>query len=252
MKFYLGTHHPGWLRLCPFPLFVSHRRLSSYKTLPRAIGEVAIDSGGFTELSLHGTWTASPRTYGNAIRRYVDEIGNVAWAAPQDWMCEPFMLTKTGLTLREHQHRTVGNYLDLRSAFPDLPIVPVVQGWSLNDYLHCVTLYDRAGIDLTAQPLVGLGSVCRRQHSTQIHTIVTTLAAGGLRLHGFGVKTRGLQCYAASLASADSLAWSYQGRRTPSAHPGHINEANCRTFAETWRARLLATLRWQQPTLDGL
>ncbi|WP_248966188.1 deazapurine DNA modification protein DpdA family protein [Sphaerisporangium perillae] len=250
MKFYLGTHHPGWLRLCPFPLFVSHRRLTTYKTLPRAVGPVAIDSGGFTELSMHGAWTTTPRA--NAVSRYVEEIGNIDWAAPQDWMCEPFITAKTGLTVREHIHRTVGNYIDLLSLRPELPFRPAMQGRFIDDYLYCFDLYERAGIDLTKQPLVGLGSVCRRQHSAQIQTIVTTLASAGLRLHGFGVKTRGLQRYAASLTSADSLAWSYQGRRTPSLHPGHINEANCRTFAEIWRTRLLNSLTWQQPTLDGL
>ncbi|MGI5288336.1 DUF7221 family queuine tRNA-ribosyltransferase-like protein [Nonomuraea polychroma] len=252
MKFYLGIHHPGWIRLCRFPLFVSHRRLSTYKTLPRALGPVAIDSGGFTELSLYGAWTTTPRVYAHAVNRYVEEIGNIDWAAPQDWMCEPFITAKTGLSVREHMHRTVGNYIDLLSLRPDLPWRPVMQGRHLDDYLYCFELYERAGIDLTKQPLVGLGSVCRRQHSTQIQTIVTTLAATGLRLHGFGIKARGLQRYAASLTSADSLAWSYQGRRTPSPHPGHINEANCRIFAETWRTRLLHSLTWQQPTLHGL
>jgi hypothetical protein len=42
VKFYLGTHHPGWLRICPFPLFVSHRRLSGCKTLPRTVAEVGL------------------------------------------------------------------------------------------------------------------------------------------------------------------------------------------------------------------
>ena len=47
-------------------------------------------------------------------------------------MCEPFMLAKTGLTVAEHQARTVANYLELRSLAPELPFVPVLQGWSLD------------------------------------------------------------------------------------------------------------------------
>jgi len=34
--------------------------------------------------------------------------------------------------------------------------------------------------------------VCRRQSTAEIAVIVTTLARCGLRLHGFGIKTRGL------------------------------------------------------------
>ena len=57
--FYLGTHHPSWLRKTDVPLFVSRRRLAGLKTLPRARGPWALDSGGFQELILHGEWTVS-------------------------------------------------------------------------------------------------------------------------------------------------------------------------------------------------
>ena len=70
-----------------------------------------------------------------AVRRYRDEIGRLEWAAPIDWMCEPFMLAKTGLAIAVHQAHTVANYLELRSLVPELPFVPVLQGWSRDDYL---------------------------------------------------------------------------------------------------------------------
>jgi hypothetical protein len=34
--FYLGTHHPNWLRKTDVPLFISRRRLTGRKSLPRA------------------------------------------------------------------------------------------------------------------------------------------------------------------------------------------------------------------------
>ncbi len=66
------------------------------------------------------------------------------------------MLAKTGLTVAVHQVQTVTNYLELRSRAPDLPFVPVLQGWSRDDYHRCVELYDRADINLAAEPLVGV------------------------------------------------------------------------------------------------
>ncbi|MGH8933286.1 MAG: DUF7221 family queuine tRNA-ribosyltransferase-like protein [Egibacteraceae bacterium] len=54
----------------------------------------------------------------------------------------------------------------------------------------CADLYERAGVALTTEPLVGVGSVCRRQASAEITGLLTSLAALGLRLRGFGVKTR--------------------------------------------------------------
>ncbi|MBQ1166512.1 hypothetical protein KBZ21_51845, partial [Streptomyces sp. A73] len=66
-------------------------------------------------------------------------------------------------------------------------------------------MYTDAGIDLAAEPIVGLGSVCRRPATSEINEIVATLPSHGLRLHGFGVKTQGLSDYGPSLYSADSM-----------------------------------------------
>ncbi len=127
----------------------------------------------------------------------------------------------------------------------------MVQGWSTADYLRCVQRYQQAGVDLAAEPLVGLGSVCRRQGGGQAAQIVTELRAAGVaRLHGFGVKTCGLARYGHLLASADSLAWSYDARRaTPLAGcvGRHRNCANCLPYALAWRERLLARLARPRP-----
>src|SRR5262249_5289546 len=235
-QFYLGTHHPHWLERTTKPLFVSHRWLKNRKRLPRASNSWVLDSGGFTELSLYGAWQTTPKQYVSAVRRYAEEIGKLEWAAPQDWMCEPFMLAKTGLSVVRHQENTVANYLDLKSLAPNLPFVPVLQGWTLADYHRCVDCYARAGVDLWAcHPVVGVGSVCRRQSGGEIHAIMESLARLGLCLHGFGVKTGGLARYAEHLASADSMAWSYEARRSPALpdHP-HKSCANCLIYALRW------------------
>jgi hypothetical protein len=221
----------------------SPRRLAARRRLPRAVTSWALDSGGFTELRLHGGWRTTAAEYAAAVRRYRDEIGRLEWAAPQDWMCEPFMLAKTGLSIAAHQLRTVANYLELRSLAPDLPFVPVLQGWSLDDYRRCTVLFDEAGVDLTTEPRVGVGSVCRRQATGEIEAIVHSLALLGLRLHGLGVKAGGLLRYADCLVSADSLAWSFDARRAaPLAGCSHANCANCLRYAAAWRERALARL----------
>lgn len=239
MKFYLGTHRPHWLGLVDVPLFVSHVTLSGRRSLPQALGPWALDSGAFSEVASLGQFRTTPGVYARAVRRYADEIGHLQWAAPQDWMCEPFMLTRTGLSVAEHQQRTVANLLSLRMLAPDLPFIPVLQGWTLGEYLDCVGLYADVGIDLAAEPLVGLGSVCRRQHTDTIAAIVSSLHHLGLRLHGFGVKIEGLSRYSYGLTSADSMAWSYDARRRPGSLPGcaHRNCANCLRYALAWRTR---------------
>lgn len=243
--FYLGAHHPHWLGIVNVPLFVSRRALERYKKLPRAVAQWALDSGGFTELDKHGGWNLAPRAYCELVRRFRDDIGSMAWAAPQDWMCEPQMLQRTGLTVAEHQQRTVDNYLELRSIAPDLPWAPVLQGWSRGDYLQHVEDYARAGVDLRAEAIVGVGTVCRRQHTGMVSTLFAWLHSEGLRLHGFGLKMQGLESSARYLESADSLAWSYQARRNPPL-PGHSarhkNCANCQEYALMWRLGALAAI----------
>lgn len=256
--FFLGTHRPNWLGLTDVPLFVSRRQLCARKSLPRAIGPCVIDSGGYVELNLHGRWTVTERQYVPEARRYVEEIGNVAWLAPLDWMCEPHVLVKTGLDVAEHQRRTIASYLELRSLAPDLPWAPVLQGWTLADYRRHVDAYDRAGVDLRTAPIVGIGSICRRQATSEIVPIVRTISGLSIRLHGFGVKTTGLEQIASCLTSADSMAWSFMARKRPillDGCLGHKNCANCIRWALQWRERVLLapdreSTSWQTSMFD--
>jgi hypothetical protein len=241
--FFLGTHHPHHLGQTDVPLFVSRRQLDRYRTLPRARGVWALDSGGFTELSMHGRWTLPAADYARAVLRYRDEVGGLAWASPQDWMCEPVMLAKTGLKVAEHQARTIASVMELRAL--GAPVIPVLQGWTTGQYLDHVEDYDRAGLDLRAEPVVGVGSVCRRQNTLIASVLMGNLASEGLRLHGFGFKVGGLRLSADKLVSADSMAWSYHARRErprPECVGKHINCANCLPFALEWRESLLESL----------
>jgi len=78
-------------------------------------------------------------------------------------MCEPEALRATGLSLEEHQRRTVDNYIELTTIAPRLPWLPVLQSQQLGDYLRHVEMYLEARVDLSEIERVGVGSVCRRQ-----------------------------------------------------------------------------------------
>lgn len=242
VDFWLGTHMPGWLAKTDVPLFVSDVRLRARRGLPRARGPWALDSGGFSEISLHGAWTQTPRDYAARVARYTAEIGSLAWAAVQDWMCEPAMLARTGLDVLEHQRRTVASYLRLRDLDSELPWVPVLQGWTEADYLRHMDAYGRAGVALDRLPLVGLGSVCRRQATDEVEGLIRGLHGLRLKLHGFGFKLQGLARVWPYLASSDSMAWSYAARRDPPLPgcSGHTNCANCLRYALQWRGRVLS------------
>ena len=178
----------------------------------------------------------TPKRYNGSGKK----SGVYSGAAPQDWMCEPQILRATGMSVQEHQRRTVANFIDLRQRWPgpDCPVIPVLQGWTIPDYLACLAMYRAEGIDLVAEPLVGLGSVCRRQATREVAGLVMRLAGMGLKLHGFGVK--GGSSVRPLLESADSMAWSYKARIEGIRLPGHPHRkcSNCLPWALQWARNL--------------
>jgi hypothetical protein len=246
MRFHLGTDNPSWLwqeQSIRHPLFISTRRLERYSHLKPSTLTWSLDSGGFTELNMYGEWRTTPETYVERIRRY-QEIGGMLWASQQDWMCEQFVLSTTGLTVADHQLLTVNNLLTLRHLAADLPIIPVLQGWTTSDYLRHAEQFEAAGIDLAAEPIVGIGSVCRRADVGPIGDLIVKLSDDGIKLHGFGIKQDGIRRYGFALASADSMAWSFTARRATGRLCQTQHRAakcnHCLNWAQHWADTVIA------------
>jgi hypothetical protein len=253
VEFFLGTHMPSWLERTNVPLFVSRRRMTRVTRKPTC--DWGLDSGGFSELTMYGAWTITEEDYVAEVK-YFTSFGRLRFAAAMDWMCEPQVMEGgmiagrrapgTGLTVREHQDRTVDNYLRLVQMAPELPWLPILQGYEPRDYLACARTYEVNGVDLKSLPAVGLGSVCRRQSTGGIVGLCRELHGQGIRLHGFGLKMKGLLDLGPYLRSCDSMAWSYEARmlKSPSLEcryrgRKHINCANCMDYAMSWRDRVV-------------
>jgi hypothetical protein len=269
LTFWLGVPEPSWLSRPEFegiPMFASATRLQRMgDRFAGAVGPVTLDSGGFKQLQMYGRWTESPFGYAERMVRHARRVGTVVGIAPQDWMCEDlvvnggrlhgqhFVGTRRHLDPRHemsddavkllHQRFTVRSYLDQRHLIDDR-VFPVLQGDTLAQYDRCANLYLEAGVDLRDHPVVGLGSVCRRQSTEEIEQVVRHCAGMGLRLHGFGVKTNGLARYGRYLTSADSMAWSFTARRERIRLPGHPHQncASCPEWALMWRDRMLTKI----------
>lgn len=211
--FYVGLHQPSDAQHFD-RAFVSVNRLRRRK---KAVGAGAwiMDSGAFTELSQHGCYRHSVEQYAAEINRWAHDPALVA-AVAQDYMCEPFIIEKTGLSVEEHQRLTIERYDALVALVdPRVYIMPVLQGYSVADYLRHIEMY---GDRLKHGAYVGVGSICKR--NTDIGAIEEILTAikrkrPDLRLHGFGLKTTALSSWVVQecLHSADSMAWSFAARR---------------------------------------
>lgn len=260
MIFYLGTHKLAWLHRTDVPLFVSAEQLRRQKSFRKASARRAFDSGGFSQLNLHGRWTVDDRQLADEVTYWSEAVGMPDFVPCRDWMCEPMMLAKTGLSIADHQARTIESYINLMAIAPQLPWMPVLQGWECDSYLDHIDQYARAGVDLTSLPVVGVGTICKRQSSKKAARIIRAIAMQGVRIHAFGVKADGVRLFGDFIESADSMAWSYGARRRKRLLPEcaienqgkpkrrqHKNCANCMRYAIRWRADVLACVT---PALD--
>jgi hypothetical protein len=213
VRFYVGLHQPSDAKRFDLA-FVSVNRIRGRK---KAIGAGAwiMDSGAFTEIATHGLYRSSVEEYAAEINRWADDPTLVA-AVAQDYMCEPFILAKTGLSVEEHQRLTIERYDALVAlADPRVYVMPVLQGYTVADYLRHIEMY---GDRLKLGAYVGVGSICKRNTDIrQIEEILTAIkrARPDLLLHGFGLKTTALSSWVVRdcLYSADSMAWSFAARR---------------------------------------
>lgn len=220
-RFFVGLHQPSdarhFKRAC-----ISINRLRGRKK-PVACDEILIDSGAFTELLLHGKYRHRVEEYAAELHRlHAAGVIKIAAAVAQDYMCESFMLGKTGLTVAIHQRLTIERYDALVAELDRLfggkcpfPVMPVLQGYDPADYVRHIRAY---GDRLKPRMWVGVGSVCKRNGTPE--KIVEVLEAihaerPGLELHGFGVKQTSLLHAAVRflLATADSMAWSFAARK---------------------------------------
>jgi hypothetical protein len=214
VKFYVGIHQPSDAKYLG-AVFVSVHRLSGPKgrRIPFTDQPWIMDSGAFTTIAKHGGYPEPPSAYAAHIRRWASP--NLRAAVAQDYMCEPHMLAKTGLTIADHQRLTIERYdALLEEDLAGVTVMPVLQGYAPADYARHVHAY---GDRLAQGAWVGVGSVCKR--NARPDAVLAVLEAilnarPDLRLHGFGLKKTALAVEAirSRLESADSIAWSFAAR----------------------------------------
>lgn len=209
--FFVGLHQPSDAKRFE-RAFVSVNRLRGRK---KAVGatEWIMDSGAFTEISTHGRYRHSVEEYAAEINRWASDPGLLA-AVSQDYMCEPFIIEKTGLSVEEHQRLTIERY-DALLPLVSVYVMPVLQGYAPADYVRHLEMY---GDRLARGAWVGVGSICKRNTNVgSVEQILTAIKQRrpDLRLHGFGLKTTALGSATVrdALHTADSMAWSFAARK---------------------------------------
>lgn len=210
-RFFTGLDSPSHAQHFD-SVFISVGRLRARKG-PFEVGDWIMDSQAFRTIEMHGGYPHPVEEYAGHIRRWKNN-GTLLAAVSQDYMCEAFMLAKTGKTVLEHQRMTIERYDALLACDTGVYIMPVLQGYDPEDYVDHLRMY---GDRLAAGAWVGVGSVCKRNGNIRaIEDVLLTIhhQRPDLRLHGFGVKTTALSSGLVRelLHTADSMAWSFAAR----------------------------------------
>jgi len=209
---------------------------------PPSVGRWMLDSGAFTQISRFGDFTMSPKDYVELAVRFQD-CGDLACIVTQDYMCEPFVIHQLKLMGKEaswrlHQRKTVDRYLQIMEEAEKqglkVPVMPVLQGWEVEDYMEHWELYaNNNPIGAWARPSpfqpeqhkwLGLGSTCKRNKKPAVVSLILDtlpweyLNEWGFKIHAFGLKTTALKHGSIKdrLYSADSFAYDYHARMTGS------------------------------------
>ncbi|SDR54968.1 hypothetical protein SAMN05443245_7553 [Paraburkholderia fungorum] len=220
--------------------------------------DFALDSAGFTamrQFQSKGRQAGIAGIYPWTMEQFVElaSFAGSAWVAQPDLCCEPELAAdqpaidyrvRATATLLEGMLRVVYTWQDelMRTMSANavqnlvrIP-VPVVQGWSVDDYRRSIDLmlqvWERWAPWIAPPSLIGLGSVCRRHLTDPNHGLYAILEGlegrlpPGARLHLFGVKGTALERVKMYewVASVDSMAYDFSARiaARKSGHPNTL------------------------------
>lgn len=220
-----------------------------YRQDPMVVNRWMMDSGAFSQINLYGDFIMSPEEYIKLACKF-QYNGRLACVVTQDYMCEPDVIKKLNETgnrasVRIHQKKTVERYIKLvdlaKKYHLQVPVMPVLQGWEVDDYWDHYCMYKSAFMAGSGRmrwnpEWIGIGSTCKRNKNPEIVTeILDSLeyqirgyfaqpwmnfqACAGIdynktKVHLFGFKKTGLKNSRIKdrIYSADSFAYDFDDK----------------------------------------
>lgn len=180
-----------------------------YRTPPDCLASLVLDSGGFQAARKWGAYPWDAAQYAHWGQRYQASGVPLTWLAILDFACEHGVNRAQHATNAQRIQATLTNAARCRDAAPDLPWLPVVQGYTLDEYGQCIEGYQREGWDLR---YCGLGTMCGRP-VRQARSILRGLRQHypTLVYHVFGMHLGVLDDAVAArgVHSWDSYAWDW-------------------------------------------
>ena len=171
---------------------------------------VFMDSGGYVAMNIYGDYPFTPDDYLALCYHYRPTL-----AAVLDYPCEPDISRGCRLlTNRDRIEATVDHTAYLLRWSSQTQFLPVLQGYSLDEYAYSVELLASRGL---LRNYMAVGSMCRRWQIAQlgpmmrgIYQLVCEAGITTPKLHWFGLKLQAIADPACRpfIHSCDSAAWS--------------------------------------------
>lgn len=221
LEFYYGLECSGTDRKLPNPdhIFISAgtlweegRERFKRPTFP-SHDSLMLDCGGFSFFDKF-EYDSYPFTPGE-LARLANSL-RADYVATIDYPCEPELLEAKDWSVEDNIERTVENAEKCMKHEIKGEWMPVIQGYSVEDYKKCVDKYLEKGL-LENVKRVAIGSVCVRNRPTKIEEIVNEvadyLAENGIyvEIHLFGLSLRAVKRIDVwrRITSVDSGAWRF-------------------------------------------
>jgi len=203
-----------------------------------------LDSGGFSLLSKWRDYPFTVEQYALLIKKK-----KPTYAATMDYPCEPELLKETSMSIRERIMRTIENAEIMLNNYDFCPtkIVPVVQGWTIDDYRFCIEEMHRR--DLLTD-YVAFGSMCRRMRISEARKLITKQREylrkfTDAKAHYFGINLSFLKDLVIfkNVDSFDTAAWTHNQGTDGRERMYARKQEELRRNYERYIANLLKVLR---------
>jgi hypothetical protein len=245
-EYFVGTdrHNNAWKRnvmISANSLVRNEGGRLRQRKYPLSVSRWMMDSGAFSQITTYGDFIMSPEEY-VLVAKYFELCGDLQCIVTQDYMCEPDVIRQLqdkGIraSVRIHQRKTVERYMQILKAADKydlrVPVMPVLQGWEVEDYKEHMQMYDTAlltrfetkyerkfgSLIRDGDVWLGIGSTCKRNKNPEVvaeilDTLEWNFRMNKPKIHLFGFKQTGLKNSRIKdrIYSADSFAYDFSDR----------------------------------------
>lgn len=183
---------------------MTFRNSDSLRVTDPVADRYVLDSGGYTAMQEFGGDFPWSVTDYHEWARDMYAGHPFEWVAAMDLACEGAF--DDDISVAQRVDQTIENTLALLDHDPEYPVLPVLQGRTVDEWVGC---YDRLRDHGVDPEYAGVGTLCRQTSGKDIAAILQALRARTDIdvFHGFGVKATAFS-HGASFWTADSNAWA--------------------------------------------